>query len=183
MNIDINKIINNAFVKLKGKKINKDKKKYSKKWVELLSSELRDNYNDLEKYRVFSKYYPCNRKDFKLNEFLFDIHVCEIAKQKSLVKNTEIVFIKKSIWQIESEFDSHNSRELSKDFSKLVTGNAKNKMFITKAKEEKKGKIKDYLANIAINCCGEIYLVILVEKSEKQPYIFNYKNNKWNLLK
>jgi len=100
----------------------------AKAWINALAYQLRSVYRAAE-LRVFSKYDETNRKDFGLNELLFDVSVCEVAQTTSALGRKELWYVKRALWQAESEFEK-NSRAALLDFSKLVLGNAPNKLFV-----------------------------------------------------
>jgi hypothetical protein len=146
---------------------------------------LRKYYPQDRKYRVFSKYYDQeNKADFKLDEFLFDIHVCEIGDWVSQRQSQSLKYVSKSIWQIESEF-AKDTREAFIDFSKLVTGNAENKLFIGPITNDPYAFIKD-LVEVAKFCTGKVYLALLPHPSEweKEQIIslLKYEKFDWHEL-
>ncbi|MCD6452983.1 MAG: hypothetical protein J7K77_01685 [Dehalococcoidales bacterium] len=78
-------------------------------WVESLADQLRRYYEAWPgkinpDIRVFSKDYDKNKRDFGLNEYLYDILVCRVGKVTSAKQGKELCYIRKAIWQVESEF-------------------------------------------------------------------------------
>jgi len=107
---------------------------------------------------VFCGSGPRNR-DFRRNEFLYDIHVCEYDFVPSGVKATPIPFVKKSFLQLESEF-ANNTRESLVDFSKLVCGLSDLKIMLLPRSPNR----EHYLAPLrkaALDLEGPIYAVFL----------------------
>lgn len=101
----------------------------SKAWVKYLAESFRDEYDKIG-YRVFSADYVGNKKDFKLNELLFDISVVGVRTICSASKNKQLVYVECMEWAIESEFQKNNSRASIIDFSKLVMARSKNKLLV-----------------------------------------------------
>lgn len=102
----------------------------------------------LEDYflKVFGKGYATfsrnkSNKVFRLNELLYDIHVCKIGSFPSQPKNVEISFVEKSIVQMESEFSNY-IRDSTLDFSKLVCGRAELKIMVLPLTNE--GSVERY---------------------------------------
>lgn len=106
----------------------------SKKFVEELAVGFREEYPPKD-IRVFSKHYGENRDDFKLNELLFDVCVCEVGYVPSAQKGIMLPYVKKGLWAVESEF-ARDSGEAVIDFSKLVLASADYKLFICPPGEE-----------------------------------------------
>ena len=106
--------------------INMNRTRY---WVEALAKQLKKRYAGDSEIRVVSKTDPSNRKDFGLNELLYDILVCRVGEVESSIHKKKLCFIKEVLWQIESEF-AHNTRSTLIDFNKLVLGSGNNKLFI-----------------------------------------------------
>jgi hypothetical protein len=107
---------------------------------------------------VFCGSGPRNQ-DFRRNEFLYDIHVCEYDFVPSGVKGTAIPFVKKSFLQLESEF-ANNTRESLIDFSKLVCGLSDLKIMLLPRSPNR----EHYLAPLrmaALELEGPIYAVFL----------------------
>jgi hypothetical protein len=105
-------------------------RKRSCAWVECLAAELRARFEgSAGDIRVFSKEYRKNRKEFGVNEMLYDIGVCETATCPSHTGRKQLRYITHALWLIESEF-AKNSAAAVNDFNKLVLGAADNKLFI-----------------------------------------------------
>lgn len=100
------------------------------KWIEALTSQFYNLYTNEDDIRVFSKHNDKNRKAFRLNELLHDVCVCKAGKVQSVVQGKELEYIKKPLWQVESEF-ARDSRAVLIDFNKLVLGSARNKLLVT----------------------------------------------------
>ena len=109
--------------------------------------------------RVFSKYDDSNRKDFKLNELLYDIVICEIGEVLSTTHRKTLYFIKEALWQVESEF-AQDSRQTLVDFNKLVLGSAQNKLFIG-PKVRDTERFITLLKPAARACSGNVYIALI----------------------
>ena len=101
----------------------------SRNFVEKLRKNILNEYKDDDTIRAFSKYNKANKKEFGLNELLYDILVCKTDKVQSGRRKKSMTFVTKSLWQIESEF-SKNPVQAVYDFNKLVIGASENKLFI-----------------------------------------------------
>ena len=133
----------------------------SAKWVEALGCELYRN----EKMKggsivLFTK--GRYNKDFKINEFLYDILIAKTGETKSKDKKRSLKYVKEAIWQVESEF-SENSRESVVDFSKLVIGKARHKLFIGPYIKKSNELLQDTLKNPAraASVSGNCYLGLI----------------------
>lgn len=139
---DVKQLLQEAFQQAQSKpdtgettqKINLNRSRY---WVEALAEQFKKRYEGDSKIRIFTKTDDLNRKDFGLNELLYDVLVCRVGEVESFVRGKKLLFIKEVLWQIESEF-AHNSRSTLVDFNKLVLVSGKNKLFI--CSQVKKGK-------------------------------------------
>ena len=143
-------------------KINQNRSRY---WVKALAEQFQKRYEGDPEIRVFSKHDYSNRKDFGLNELLYDIVVCRVGEVESSVRGKTLLFIKEVLWQIESEF-AHDSRKALVDFNKLVLGSGKNKLFI--GSQVKKGKENSFLSVLqpaARYCTGDVYVGMIPHPS------------------
>ncbi len=145
----------------KGDSTQKRNQNRSRSWVSILAAQLKAQYSTNSDIRVFSKYDKANRKDFGLNELLYDIVVCRVDEVASSTHKKKLYYIKDTIWQVESEF-AHDSRQALIDFNKLVLGSAQNKLFI--GSQVRKGK-EDLLLNVlkpaARVCTGHVYVALI----------------------
>ena len=155
-------------------------------WIDCLGESFQGRYTN-EDQRVFWKKNSSNRSQFNLNELLFDISVCQIKEVPSIQKGAPLSFISKCYWQIESELNNHNSREITKDFSKLVMGHSDNKLFISSYQGIHQEEVKDLCSEIACYCTGSLYLCFIdhpekwAEKPEN-PALFGWEDNGWKRL-
>lgn len=145
----------------------------SKNFVEQLANSFRDYYKSNHNIRTFSKHYYEQRKEFGLNEYLYDILVCEFDILSSHNTLSSLYYIKHSLWSIESEF-SPNRKEALKDFNKLVISNSENKLFIGPLNPINEKYINTLLP-AAKNCNGNVYVCLLTHPSEWADTQINFK--------
>ncbi len=140
--------------------------KRSRNWVKALAEQFKKSYEGDSEIRVFSKDDPSNRKDFGLNELLYDILVCRVGEVESSVHKKNLCFIKEVLWQVESEF-AHDTRSTLIDFNKLVLGSGCNKLFI--CSQVKKGNENSFLSVLqpaAGYCTGDVYVSMIPHPSK-----------------
>ena len=144
------------------KNINLNRSQY---WVKALAEQFKKRYEGDSEIRIFTQTDYSNRKDFGLNELLYDVLVCKVGEVESFVRGKKLLFIKEVLWQVESEF-AHNSRSTLVDFNKLVLGSGKNKLFI--CSQVKKGKENSFLSVLqpaAGHCTGDVYVSMIPHPS------------------
>jgi len=156
----------------------------SKNLVEQLADSFRRNYSSNKNIRTFSKHYYEQREEFGLNEYLYDILVCEFDLVKSARQHKDLYYIKEAIWTVESEF-AKNSREALKDFNKLVISNSTNKLFIGPLNFVNE-KFIDTLLPAAKNCNGNVYACLITHPSHWSDSQIEFKlwklNGEWELV-
>jgi len=140
----------------------------SRIWVKILAQQFQHQYENDSDLRVFSKHNYSNRKDFGLNELLYDIVVCRVGKVKSAVHKKTLYYVKDVIWQVESEF-ARDSRQALIDFNKLVLGSAKNKLFIGSQVGDATSFL-DVLRPAAKVCQGDVFTSLI-------PHPRDWNNN------
>ncbi len=144
-------------------RINRNRSQY---WVEALSEQFRKSYEGDSEIRIFTKSNYSNRKDFGLNELLYDILVCRVGEVESSIHKKKLCFIKEVLWQVESEF-AQDTRSSLIDFNKLVLGSGLNKLFI--ASQVKKGTenlFLEVLKPAAGYCTGDVYVGLVPHPSK-----------------
>ncbi len=130
----------------------------SRSWVKALAKQFKKRYEGDSEIRLFTKSDYSHRKDFGLNELLYDILVCRVGEVESPLHKKKLYFIREVLWQVESEL-AHNARSSLVNFNKLVLGSAKNKLFI--ASQVKKGaenSLLKVLKPAASYCTGDVYV-------------------------
>lgn len=130
----------------------------SQSWVRALANQFKKTYEGDPEVRVFTKSDHSHRKDFGLNEMLYDILVCRVGEVESPVHKKILYFIREGLWQVESEL-AHSTRGAVVDFSKLVLGSAQNKLFIaSRGKRGEEGLLLEVLRPVASCCTGDVYI-------------------------
>ncbi len=151
-------------------------------WIDCLGDAFREYYSS-KNQRAFWMNNRDNR-DFMLNELLFDISVCQIGWVESIGQGKCLPYISKCLWQVESEFDKSNSRQITKDFSKLVMGRSESQLFVSTYQGIRQEQILSMCSKIASCCNGNLYLCF-VEHPEnwlngpKSPSLFKWEDNDW----
>ena len=160
-------------------------KDWSIAWIDSLGKSFQDYYSNKDQ-RVFWKNNRGNN-DSGLSELLFDISVCQIECVESIAQGRPLPYISKCLWQVESEFNKRNSREITKDFSKLVMGRSKNQLFVSTYQGRSQEQALYMLSKIASCCKGNLYLCF-VEHPDKwsncpnSPSLFRWEGNDWRRL-
>lgn len=179
------RVITNKFLYNSQKSLGTKHKKRSNRFINFVSKNLikyfREVYNDVSiKFIVFSGT-ENNKKNFRKNEILYDIHVCEYDTFQSLDKNETIHYITKSVIQIESEFRKDIQHSIE-DFNKLVCGNAPIKIMVLPLNVE---TYHNKFKLLAHNVQGELYLVYIphpeawANEEVDNFKVFKYINNDW----
>lgn len=143
----------------KGNSVQEINRNKSQSWVRVLAEQFRNHYQGDPDIRVFSKDNYSNRRDFGLNELLYDIVVCRVGEVASVKHRKTLYFIKEAIWQVESEF-ARNSRQALVDFNKLVLGSAHNKLFVG-LQVSKVKPFLDVLKPATRACHGNVFISLI----------------------
>lgn len=171
----------------------------SKKWVDELAKGFRGaydrEYSDIARenpYRVFWGKNGGNEKHFRRNEFLFDVMVCSVSTVESLQhKSNCLEFIYRCHWQVESELNRKDSREVVIDMCKLVLGSAENKLFVGAHRKTKRKKLRGICGSIASRCQGKVYLAFVAHpedwakkrddgcKQPEDPMVYEWLAGDW----
>ncbi len=151
-------------------------------WIDCLGEGFQEYYSN-KGQRVFWKNNGCN-SDFGLSELLFDISVCEIGWVEAIGQRRPLPYISKCLWQVESEFDNKNSREITKDFSKLVMGRSESQLFVSTYQGNRRKQVLSMCSNISRCCKGNLYLCFVDHPAKwshgpKSPSLFKWKDNDW----
>ena len=130
----------------------------SQAWVRALANQFKKRYEGDPEVRVFTRSDHSHRKDFGLNEMLYDILLCRVGEVESPMHKKKLYFIREVLWQVESEL-AHSTRGALVDFSKLVLGSAQNKLFIaSRGKKGEEGLLLEVLRPAASCCTGDVYV-------------------------
>lgn len=137
----------------------------SKAFIRSLTHALRSYYPPHEKSRrVLSRANSEHRAEFGLNELLYDILVCDIAK----LTDISGYYVTQARWQIESEL-SRDAKQVAFDFNKLVLGNAPFKLLIASQKSDtdRDERFLNLLLPVAHACRpSAIYAALIPHPSE-----------------
>lgn len=149
-------------------------------WIDYLGEGFQEHYCN-ENRRVFWKNNR-NNSGFGLSELLFDITVCEIGYAESITQRKPLPYISKCLWQVESEFDNRNSREITKDFSKLVMGRSESQLFVSTYQGVRQEQVLSMCSEIASCCIGNLYLCFVEHprvwsNGPKSPSLFKWEEN------
>ena len=80
--------------------------------------------------------------------------VCEVEQAPSALGHSKLWYVKRAIWQVESEFEK-NSRAALVDFSKFMVGSAPNKLFVAPITHDL-GAFRNALIPVAQCCTGRV---------------------------
>jgi hypothetical protein len=132
--------------------------------------------------RVFSRGYRLNRRDFGVNELLYDIAIVRVESVESSRQKKNLLYIKETLWQVESEF-ALNSRQSLIDFNKLVLGSAQNKLFIGPLFQDP-DSLRKVIMPAAAACSGNVFAAFLAHPSEwnnnpSKPEVFHFTKGSW----
>ena len=176
---NLRRVVNEAWKRASGgAKEGPDKQRQnacrSKKWVNKLAEGFRGEYprryRDSDRktpYRVFWKGGKDNKEHFRRHEFLFDLMVCSVSETESLQRHSNrLEFIDRCHWQVESEFNRSDTRELVIDMSKLVLGSAENKLFVVAHRERNREELRGICGVIASRCDGNVYLAFVAHPDD-----------------
>jgi hypothetical protein len=180
--INITKIIHSSYLLARDKPLQEESKgklhkKRSETWIDTLAAEFKTQLRTGNDIRVFSKRDYSNRKDFGLNELLYDIVVCQVEEVVSTKQKKTLFYVREVLWQVESEF-AKNSREALFDFNKFVLGNAHSKLFIGPQVADNESFI-DVLLPAALVCQGKIFVALVPHPSSWAEE--NWKIDIWEL--
>jgi hypothetical protein len=151
-------------------------------WITSLTTRFRCQYCG-NSMRVLSKYNATHRKEFGLNELLYDVLVCQVDIVEKYGK--PLVYIQDVVWQVESEF-ARDRRQALYDFNKLVLGAGHNKLFIGPQVSDYHRYI-DTLLPAADRCTGNVYLALIPHPRDwnavvQKIDIWQYNNGSWASL-
>ena len=171
----------------------------SKKWVDELAKGFRAAYDRANTdttrespYRVFWRKSGDNSEHFRRNEFLFDVMVCSVSIVESLQRKSNCLeFIYRCHWQVESELNRKDSREVVIDMCKLVLGSAENKLFVAAHRKTKNKELRGICGSIASQCEGKVYLAFVAHPDDwakaqddggnqpKDPKVYEWLAGDW----
>jgi hypothetical protein len=158
----------------------------SSNFVTALANCFEAHYKDERNIRVLSRKRKSDRKEFSVNELLFDITVCKIEKTPARSIGYELTVITGALWEIESELEDGDYREALTDFNKLVLGNSENKLFIGSSRRDNQFLLK-LLARSAAYCQGNVYTALVSHPrawriTKPAIELWHYRDQKWNMI-
>jgi len=128
------------------------------------------------------------RKEFGMNELLFDLTVCESTTVPSPRLGTPLTVVANGLWSVESEF-ARDARQSVFDFNKLVLSSAENKLFIAPVVDDGLvEKLLKTLGAVADNCSGNVFLALVPHPRtwdngrQEIPMSWKRYERKWELL-
>ena len=134
-------------------------------FVGALGEGLQRCYADESGVRVLWQGNREHRKEFGMNELLFDVTVCESTTVPSPRRGTPLAAVTGGLWSVESEF-ARDTRQSVFDFNKLVLSSSKNKLFVAPVVDKSLiDKFRNTLGLVADNCSGNVYLVLVPHPS------------------
>lgn len=171
--------------------VGKRNRKRSSQWVCALAEAFQSEYRDPGVHRVFWVGNRENRKQFGINELLFDVMVCSVSTVESLQRHSNrLDFIDQCHWQVESEFNRSNSRAVIVDMSKLVVGSAENKLFISAHRDSETGEhdLLKLCAGIARRCTGKLFFAFVAHPDDwdddppEPPVLYEWLAGYWERI-
>lgn len=148
-------------------------------------------YKDDRNIRVFWR--GREDRDFKMSELLFGLAVCQLKKTRSVLHARPLCFVDRCLWLVESELD-RNSRNVVVDFSKLVMGSSRMKLFVAGLplsprlpREEREQPVLEMCKGIAASCDGQLFLCFIPHPKEWSsagcgPSIWKWAKTDWRPL-
>jgi len=167
----------------KGWTVKEKHRNRSSSFVKIIADAFRINYSEKDGYRVLSRDYESDKKEFKVKELLFDITVCSVNSTPSKKSDIALTYLTGAEWIVESELEDGDYREPLTDFNKLVLGNSKNKLFIGSTREDNPFLLET-LSKPAQHCNGNIITAIVQHPrtwklTTPKAEIYSYQNSKW----
>jgi len=157
----------------------------SSTFVKEIADAFRNKYPDKDGYRVLSRACESDKKEFKVNELLFDITVCSVHSTSSKKRDIDLIYLGDVEWIIESELEDGNYREPLTDFNKFVLGNSKNKLFVGSTRNDNPFLLET-LSKPAQYCNGDIFTAIVphprtwkITTPKADIYSYEYTTCKW----
>ena len=181
---NLNEIVNAAWTRAI-QRPRGDDGQLSRAWVDALARQFQNNYA-LDHHRVFWRGNKTNKRHFGLNELLFDITVCSVSTTESLQHPpTPLEFVSECHWQVESELNIKDTRKVVVDMSKLVLGNAENKLLVAGHRSRHDDILKQR-AKIARCCPGNLFLLFISHpckwSAPERPQLYEWSNEMWQSL-
>lgn len=113
--------------------------------------------------------FPSVVPGWKMREFLYDIAVVEIDHTQFPYKKGNVAFVKRAVWQVESEV-ARNGTEIAKDMSKLCVGAADHKLLVARQTTQTKQQgWLDFIGRVAKGMAGDFFLGLMPTYSSNCP--------------
>ncbi len=153
--------------------------------MKALHSQFEALYENDQTVWVLTRSRDDHRSELGLNELLHDVCVCQVGQVPSAIHRTTLTYVRRVLWQVESEFDK-NSRSTLADFNKLVCGSAESKLFIGSQVDDNEASI-DFLRPAAMACSGRVFVSLLPHPSDwcgfgGRVHLWELKNGTWSKL-
>ena len=186
-NLDLKALISQAWLSALGQSTSaEDSSERAKFWIGCLARvfQLSCRQGNL---RVFWRENDCNRSEFGLNELLFDISVCQVEQVGSIRQGRPLAYISKNLWLVESELNDKSSREITKDFSKLIMGSSVNKLFVSSYQGDLQEKVLEMCREMARFCEGNLFLCFIEHPRKWSnlsalPKLYKWEQTSWRLM-
>lgn len=154
----------------------------SSTFVEQLGTQFNLRYADDTNVRTLTRGNPKNRKEFGLNELLYDVSVCRVSEIASSKQSKQLTVINQTLWSVESELRK-DSREAIFDFNKLIMSSAQNKLFVGPIVDDIESYIA-VLARAAQFCNGRLHLALIPHPSQWDsvpmvPQLWKWNGSDW----
>jgi hypothetical protein len=155
-------------------------KQRAKDWLDELAGAFRVEFSRAKQFRVFSRDHAANAA-FGLDDLMFDISVCKVAKIKSAELDGELEYVAEAVWQVQTQF-STDARDAVNDFNKLVMGGAANRLLVGPIVHS-----PGYLRTLAVpakGCAGAAVYLAMVAHPSRWPAsdavrLYRFDGEKW----
>lgn len=102
-------------------------------------------------------------------------------------QSNRLEFIDQCHWQVESEFNRSDSREVVVDMSKLIVGSAENKLFVSAHRKANERELLKLCAWIARRCGGNVFFAFVAHPDEwgtnpSAPALYEWLAGDWELI-
>lgn len=136
-----------------------------------LAQQLRNIYvNENNNYIVLPEQSGRPNSEFGMKELLYDILVCDTESMSGVKhQNIDISLIKKCLWAIESEF-SNSTREMIKDFNKLILSSCESKLFVGRTSQNYNNNFFDIFEKAASYGTGTFYIALIPHPNDWEQY-------------
>ncbi len=158
----------------------------SLEFVERLSDCLLACYPSSASVASLSKHHSDYRREFGMNELLFDVAVVEYGEVAAAKSTKRLSYAERGLWLVESEM-AKNSREALFDFNKLVLGAADNLLFVGPHVANSSAYL-GVLGPAAQHCRGNVYVALIPHPKEwyseypESAVVWQWRGREWARL-